>query len=303
MINNQTKRQRTSDHGYSNSGDFIDSDFDQNEILKQLSSQMNTVIQGMSGLSNGQSSLSVGLNSLSAEMSSGFKKINEQVEKVESMVNNHSLRLTTINKRLNDIEQDKRRNKVEIQGLLERKLHGNDLCKNVVNYLSKIGISVEKHELAGAFCYSKKVRNQDEVVVVAEFNHENTKSRIMSEKFKKKTDDSVYFSHSLTKYNAGLMSHAKKLKKNKKIVSYGLMGNKVYIIKSEGGPKQKIDDHNILDSLGNEIEMEVTPTDVISASNECNPGCSSQLMQSQSNSLSRAKSRVDCNEESGTDSE
>lgn len=185
---------------------------------------------------------------------STLSQIGNQTNAIEQKTNRAFEILSSHDKQLNDLNQMRLANKMEIQGLLSCVDTNDDELKDMVmSYFDKLGIKTQPHEIFHIYSYEKKIREETKLVINVIFCHEAVKKKVMKIKFAAKSNDGVYFSDCLTRYNAGLLMHGKSLQKEGKIFKAFFMGLSVYIVKQEGEGKIKVDDHDILQQIGDSV--------------------------------------------------
>lgn len=198
------------------------------------------------------------INALSS-VANRTSELERNSKNVEKALDSHS-------RQLNDLNQMKLAQKMEIQGLTYPfDCDEEQLTKIVFDYFSQLSIQVKEHEVLHIYGFEKIMKEETRMVIVVVFSHEAVRKRVMQAKFAiKDLNDGVYFSNCLTRYNAGLLTHAKNLQKEGKIFKAFFMGLNVYVLTKEGDQKIKIEGHDHLqyieETAHNQVHQRKTHT-------------------------------------------
>lgn len=174
--------------------------------------------------------------------------------------------------RLNDLEQSKLDNMMDITGLkldAQSKSNPELLRSTVFKYLKSIGHTLELFEIADAFYLSgtKKSGDSYEIIRVT-FLHDAIKRRVMKLKL---NSHPVFFSHVLTKHNRLLLLQAKRHKKSHELHSAWTMNGQIFIKKQAESGKVRIFDarhlSSFIDNADESMELDNTTIHNISHPN------------------------------------
>lgn len=194
-----------------------------------------------------------------------MKKNSKRLDVVESKVEKHELDLNHIDIRVNQIEQIRINNKMEITGLLID--DKEPLKKFIIGYIRSIGIEIEDHEIVDV--YSRAARgtrredNQKRVIVVT-FVHESVKNRIFIKKVnadKHTNNATIFFSHVLTPFNHHLLMKARHAVKEGKLMKAWSFNGEIFVMRSNDEGKMKITSENDLYQIINDNSIDsATPS-------------------------------------------
>lgn len=175
----------------------------QRNILSTLTNQFEISRVGNEKLLN---VMKIDIESIKSSMQEGKIKTAEIAKKVDSI----SAVQEQANFRLNQLEQEKLRNIMEINGA--QLIVTNEPLKSQI---SKILTSLKINHLTEDITRAHTIDAKGKKIIVVEFASYEIKMRIMNEKFAhdKGKVVSLYFSHALTKFNRALLFRARQVAK------------------------------------------------------------------------------------------
>lgn len=213
------------------------------------------------------------LNDINSKIDNMMTMMSRLVEN-DKIIHDNVGRINEMDKRVNDIQQMSLNQKMEISGLEIPQDRSTWNAKAAVTaYIQSLGIVLKDFELLHAYVKTKMNKDGPQDILIAEFNHESTKVRLMKEKIAqdKGKEISVYFANVLTSMNRSLLMHAKALKNQNKIHQAFFMGNSVFVLKDESGMRIKIFDHDHLEHVANNANRHADGSNENHSGNNQNP--------------------------------
>jgi hypothetical protein len=172
-----------------------------------------------------------------------ISKYEQRVTDVEKDVTINKQQISSMNHRLNLLEQEKLSNKLEISGLDTSNVTNPELKDTLVAHLNSIAIKIDSTEIIDLFRVERKVGTGTMSVIIVTFSSHDIKLRVIRDKISRdKATGTVcfYAADALTKDNRHLFMLARQYKKNGYISSAWTMGGSIFVAMYVGGQRIKI---------------------------------------------------------------
>jgi hypothetical protein len=211
-----------------NSSDDTVSNSDLYNFMAEMRAESKEKLESINNdLSTKISSLQSSISNIEENIGTMKLKIDENSSKVDE-----SLKLANQNKAaINMLYQNKLQNKLEIVGTdICSTLQGNELLTKVNELIESFGIEIDDSDIKNAFQRPNKKSGAS--IVTVEFKDLGTKLRILKERKKVPSDRKIYFDNCLTPLNRFLMHRAREISKEKNFRVF-LAGDQIHVKKDD----------------------------------------------------------------------
>ena len=203
-------------------------------------------------ISEAQQTLNKKIENIEAIVCDKLEKAEKDIVQLSTTADKHENSIEILRRQMNDIEQTKLENHMEIVGVSKEEIIKNrkicDLAVAIISRFEKLNHSM----IQGAFT---RTISTDTTNVVVIFKDPETKARVMKKK-KEAKDTSVYFNDRLTSLTRALYQKSRQAAKEKGAKRAIVMNGKVFIINNDDS-RMKIRWFNDLDRIHQQHSTDV----------------------------------------------
>lgn len=188
------------------------------------------------------------------EINRQISSVAENVQIVDAKVNSVRDDVGSLNNRINEMEQDKLGNVMDISGVSEDEI--NRFQKNyrrlVESIFKHFGVTYDENKIE--HIRIRDIRTANKKIVVVVFKFCSDKYEAMSQKFKSTMTDRIFFEHAMTPSTRQLYHQARFAAKELKIKGPQLISGKMFLTKPNG-PRIKISSSVDVENLRHEFNI------------------------------------------------